>query len=268
MRITNKIMQNNSITNLNTLKILQDRLNTQITTNSKITRPSDDPVVAIRALRLRTDLTEITQYYEKNIPDAKSWLQVTEDALNNTTDILTDMYLNCENSAKGYLEPEDRMKVLENLKALRDEVYASGDADYAGRNIFTGYRTDVRLTFQGDTEIPYHITEQLTKESMDSVKYIESGDLLDQGYPAGTTAETSVDSYEVNRIRLAYKDLDATKTPTIQVATGAQDADGNNIMGPLQVSGADVTVTTMSKNDDPSPYTQIGTMGATFHYSR
>ncbi len=64
----------------------------------------------------------------------------------------------------------------------------------------------------------------------------------------------------MNRIRLAYKDLDATKTPTIQVATGAQDADGNNIMGPLQVSGADVTVTTMSKNDDPSPYTQIGTM--------
>ncbi len=258
MRITNKIMQNNAISNLNKLKVLQDNLNTQMTTNSKITRPSDDPVVAIRALRLRTDLTEITQYYEKNIPDAKSWLSVTENALSNTTDILTEMYLNCESSANGYLEAEDRMKILENLIALRDEVYASGDADYAGRNIFTGYRTDVRLTFQSDTEIPYTITEQLTKSVVDSINYIEVGDLIDGSYATGSTSELDVASYEVARIRLSYTDLEDV-TPKIQVASGAQDEDGNNIMEPLQVNDDDVVIETMSETDDPSPYTLIGT---------
>ena len=66
MRITNKVMQNNSLSNINTNKILQDKLNTQMATEKKINRPSDDPVVAIRALRLRTSVSELTQFYEKN----------------------------------------------------------------------------------------------------------------------------------------------------------------------------------------------------------
>ena len=33
-------------------------------------------VVAIRALRLRSNVTEVTQYYSRNIPDAESWLNV------------------------------------------------------------------------------------------------------------------------------------------------------------------------------------------------
>ena len=54
MRITNKIMQNNNLANINTNKILQDKLSTQMSSEKKISRPSDDPVVAIRALRLRS----------------------------------------------------------------------------------------------------------------------------------------------------------------------------------------------------------------------
>ena len=70
MRITNKIMRNNNLANINTNKIYQDKLSTQMSTQKKISRPSEDPVVAIRALRLRSNVTEVTQYYSKNIPDA------------------------------------------------------------------------------------------------------------------------------------------------------------------------------------------------------
>ena len=62
MRMTNKIMQNDSLYNINNNKVLQDKLSTQMSTQKKITRPSDDPVVAIRALRLRTSVSELTQY--------------------------------------------------------------------------------------------------------------------------------------------------------------------------------------------------------------
>lgn len=65
MRITNKIIQNNAITNINGNKVLEDNLNTQLSTGKKITRPSDDPVIAIRALRLRTNLSEVQQFYKK-----------------------------------------------------------------------------------------------------------------------------------------------------------------------------------------------------------
>ena len=145
MRITNKIMQRNNLSNINTNKIYQDKLSTQMSTQKKINRPSDDPVVAIRALRLRSSVTEVTQYYTKNIPDAESWLSVTEEALKNVSQIITNMMARCDKGANTYLETKDRQIILEELKALGDEIYSTGDADYAGRYIFTGYRTDTSL---------------------------------------------------------------------------------------------------------------------------
>ena len=65
MRITTKIIQNNSLNNINTNKLLQDKLSQQMSTEKKVNRPSDDPIVAIRALRLRTNVNQVTQYYEK-----------------------------------------------------------------------------------------------------------------------------------------------------------------------------------------------------------
>ena len=87
MRITNKIISNNSVTNINRNKVLEDKINTQLSTGSKINRPSDDPVVAIRALRLRTNLSQVNQYYKKNVPDAESWLDITESAITTVVDI-------------------------------------------------------------------------------------------------------------------------------------------------------------------------------------
>lgn len=253
-------MQNNALTNINRVKIQIDTLNTQITTGSKITRPSDDPVVAIRALSLRTDVSEITQYYEKNIPDAKSWLEVTESALETSVDILTSMYTSCV-SAVSATTAEDRMKILEDLSALRDEIYVTGDADYAGRSIFTGYRTNESLSFQSDTTQEYTIYEQLTQSAIEEFNYIEAGDLYDS---SGATVETDVAQYEGFRIRLAYDNLDDALTdgsiPTIEVPSKDEngddvlDADGNIVMETLQINSANVVTQVYNSTDDPSPY--------------
>ena len=169
MRITNKIVQRNNLSNINTNKIYQDKLSTQMSTQKKISKPSDDPVVAIRALRLRSSVTEITQYYSKNIPDANSWLDVTEDALKNLSQIVTSMIEQCTRGANGDLKSADREIILEQLKALGDEVYTTGDADYAGRYVFTGYRTDTPLSFTTNVSQPYEITEQLNRDSISSL---------------------------------------------------------------------------------------------------
>ncbi|MDE5746536.1 MAG: flagellar hook-associated protein 3, partial [Acetatifactor sp.] len=131
MRITNKIMQNNNLANINTNKLLQDKLSTQMSTEKKINRPSDDPVIAIRALRLRSNVTEVTQYYSRNIPDAESWLNVTEEAVKNLASIVTEMQKQCTKGSNGDIKTSDRLIVIEQLKALANEVYSTGDADYA-----------------------------------------------------------------------------------------------------------------------------------------
>lgn len=229
MRITNKIIQNNSITNINRSKELENKLNTMMSTEKKITKPSDDPVIAIRALRLHTNLAKVTQYYEKNVSDARAWLQITEDAVDNTVDVISDMYEQCTAGSKGSLKADDRAKILENLKALRDEVYATGNSDYAGRYVFSGYRTDTTLTFKGDTVKNYSITEQLTVDSLDNITYIDSKDLntiTSANAASLTTTEQDVTSNEVHRLRLAYADCSEGVMPTITYydATGAQQS--------------------------------------------
>ena len=77
MRVTNTMIMNHSANNMNINKGYVDSLNNQMSSQKKIQRPSEDPVIAIRALRLRSTLSEIDQYYKRNIPDAESWLDVT-----------------------------------------------------------------------------------------------------------------------------------------------------------------------------------------------
>lgn len=243
MRITNKIMQRNNLANINTNKLYQDKLSTQMSTQKKISRPSDDPVVAIRALRLRSSVTEITQYYSKNIPDAESWLDVTEDALKNMSAIVTNMIEQCTKGSNGDLTSSDRQIILEQLKSLGEEVYVTGDADYAGRYVFTGYRTDTSLSFAEDTEMPYEITEQLDNSAIDTLTKVDTGNLMDWNASNYTTltdaTEQEIKSNEVYRIRLAYNEC-SDAVPSITY----KDAAGN-----------DVTITPEVVHSYQDPYT-------------
>ena len=59
MRITNRMMINNSLANINVNKNQMNTMDTQLSTQKKISRPSEDPIIAIRALRFRSNLNEI-----------------------------------------------------------------------------------------------------------------------------------------------------------------------------------------------------------------
>ena len=250
MRITNKIMQNNNLSNINTNKILQDRLSTQMSTEKKINRPSDDPVVAIRALRLRSNVTEVTQYYSKNIPDAESWLNVTEEALKNLAEVITAMQKQCTKGSNGDLKTSDRQTIIEQLKALADEVYSTGDADYAGRYVFTGYRTNTSLSFPDATEKKYSITEQLSRNDMDQVTIIttqaaDGTDVMDMtpnNYNTINVTKDDIKQVDLYRFQLAYDNCDDT-LPVLEYQERQPD-------GTYQTK----TIPSVLKHDYESPY--------------
>ena len=83
MRITNQMISNNSLRNLQASTGKINTLTEQLTTGKKIQRASEDPVIAIRALKLRTTVSQLTQYKNKNIEDAASWLDLTESSISN-----------------------------------------------------------------------------------------------------------------------------------------------------------------------------------------
>ena len=123
MRITNKMMTNNVLHNINNNKNLLSTLENQYSTGKKIQKPSDDPIIAVRALKLRTNLSEITQYTEKNIPDALSWMDTTESSLDVVNEVLRQMNTYCNQGANDTLTAEDRDSIVENLEQLKQHIY-------------------------------------------------------------------------------------------------------------------------------------------------
>ena len=173
MRITNKMMTNNALYNINTNKNLLDTLEKQYSSGKKITRPSDDPIVAVRALKFRTNLTEIHQYTEKNIPDALNWMEVTEGSLDTINSIISSMNTYCNQGANDYLTAEDRNSIVINLQQYANQLYQEGNTNYAGRYVFSGYKTDTPLVFNESTEeTQYTITEPHTGEDLGIVSVI------------------------------------------------------------------------------------------------
>ena len=227
MRITNKVMQNNSVRNINRNKGLQDTLSTQIATGKKISRPSEDPVVAIRALRLRSDVNQVNQYYEKNAPDAKQWMKLTESSISTTISVIKSMIEECEKGASDTLQTADRKTIINSLKALGEEVYSTGDADYAGRYIFTGYRTDTSLSFQTNTTQKFSITELFNKNDLEQMTYIETAGLTslsETNFDAGAlTKEQDITYGNYYRYRLSYDNLDTAQVAGATITVNGTD---------------------------------------------
>lgn len=212
MRITTKMMQSTSLRNLNINKSRQEKLTNQMSTGKKITRPSDDPVIAIRSLKLNASLDKIDQYYEKNASDAESWLELTLSALSTVNEVLTkDVRPNIIKAQSSYATAADRQTVIEHLKEAMAEIYSTGNADSGGRSVFTGYRTDLPLTMTEDKTQKNRITEQFYNNSIDKITFVDADNIntINEGNFQTITQFPKKEeiSHSIYRKRLAYGDI-------------------------------------------------------------
>ena len=206
MRITNNMILSNTKSNINSNKLLVDKYNTQMTTQKKISKASENPVIAIRSLRLSTTMSQINQFADNNIPDAVAWMNVTENALTNMKDILTDIRTQCVNGSTDTLTSDDRQTILDSLKSLTEQVYSEGNAEYAGKSVFTGYRTSDTLTFQKDEpETTFEIKQDFNFSNLEEKRYYTGDVLIPEAITANTVeCNTKIAEHSYERVRLAY----------------------------------------------------------------
>lgn len=212
IRITNKIMTNNSLNNLNVNKILHDKASTQVGTQQKIIRASEDPVIAIRALRLKSSLSTLNQYYDKNIPDATTWLENTQTALANMETCASSIRALATKLSSGQYSLSEKKDLLAEYQSLREQIYAEGNADLSGRSLLTGFKTNMDLAYKkADTSAKYRITERLSGSDVESINYISgavevnASDIL--ASPDTEYNQNSVVNNTLYRMRLSYADL-------------------------------------------------------------
>ena len=237
MRVTNNMITSNTKSNINANKVLVDKYNTQMTTQKNRCgaavcssrrsgsgrKPSDDPVIAIRSLRMQTSLSHIDQYLNNNISDANSWLNVTDTALENMKTILTDVRSLCVKGATDTLKEDDRRTILNQLKSLSDQIYAEGNADFSGRTVFTGYRTTEQLTFKTDEETTsYTIDQKLSYKDISEARYTYGSVDVPTDATNSFDETISIGENTYDRLRLAYGKIN-----------GKDNSDGTGAIDPI-----------------------------------
>jgi len=226
MRITNAMMINNSLSNIATNKSQMNTLDTQLSTLKKIGRPSDDPIIAIRALRLRSSLSEVTQYLDKNILDANSWLSVTQGSLEETNTIVSDLIKYCNQGSTDTFATAERATISNSLTNLKGAFYSQGNVDYAGRYVFTGYKTDSALTFMTTSEAinkSYTISQKFSNTDI-NIKTVFSNTVDMSKLDDATVSANDIvspSSQSVNRIILGYSNVSANNLQAITYNNGA-----------------------------------------------
>lgn len=274
IRVTNTMVTKNAMSNINSNKSSMSSLNTQMTTQKKISRPSEDPVTAIRALRLRNSLNEITQYNDRNIPDANNWLEVTNDALTNIRDVMQTMYEKCEQAANGDNTTEDRRILLTELKNLSKQIYAEANSDYAGRTVLSGYYTDMDVVFEkADDDASYTITETLSASDVTKMTYISNKTNIDIDNIKPINTSDMPQENEIYRMRLGYDGIDydknntkmtlnyskAVNTLAVKKTPGNESVKNNGIQGVKNETEINNIKISITNNEDD---TKIVTVGA------
>lgn len=257
MRVTNSMIVKRSKTNINANRAQVDYTNNQMASQKKITKPSDNPIIAIRALRLRSTLSTVNQYYENNIPDTESWMGITETALKNMKSLMTSAYEQVVYGSTDSLNQDNRKTILKELQELQDQVYCEGNSDYAGRTVFTGYKTNQDISFIDSAEASkasYQISERYSYKDIEQKSYY-AGSFLDTSNEAlfgGVEGEEDDDEavsgqpeqfeeIKLNRVRLAYDKISSDKDSALTIST-PDTVDGKTKMLDAKI-GSDGSIT-------------------------
>ena len=214
MRVTNSMISNSSRSHIANAKYELMKRENQYTTQKKILRPSDDPTIAIRSLQLRTTYSQIEQYADKNVKDAIEWMDTTDSALQQIDKILTLMKPELSKGYNDYLGLEERHSVLSVLKEYSRAIFEDqANADYSGRYMFTGYRTDTSLLFPNDvTNLKYEIKQKFTSNDIDTIKYVSGGASYKKENSADQYAEQVPKQDTAYHLKLAYDNNSGTTT--------------------------------------------------------
>src|SRR5260370_6454576 len=117
------MMADTSLRNIEANQARLEALTQQITSGSRITKPSDDPIGAAQALSLQESLDQATQY-GRNIDQGISWLNTSDSALGSVTDAGHRARELAGQAPNGTLTPSDRTAIQSEITQLQQHALA------------------------------------------------------------------------------------------------------------------------------------------------
>ncbi len=204
MRITNPMVTNKMLLNINRNAKIVNKLYGKLSTGKEIEVPSDNPILAARALKFRINVSE-TQQYARNVDQGLSWMEITEKGMSNVINVMdTIRELTVRGASDIPHTAEDRKKVMEQISQLIDQLGTEMNVSYAGRYVFSGYRTDDPTVLTNDIGSTYRINQSFNIDDLDKTKSFQ---VIPAPNPNTSGKPPEYVVQDVNVLKLPYTDL-------------------------------------------------------------
>ena len=156
MRITNGMVLDNYLKNINKNMGSMVNLQNQMSSGKRLSKLSDDPVNAVSVLQYRVKLYKGEQYKE-NVDKGLTWMEQTESSVMELNEVLKSAYEAAVEAANDYLTEEDKAATAELIGQLRDHIVTIGNARSGDKYLFGGYNTNkAPFTVDGSGKLLYN----------------------------------------------------------------------------------------------------------------
>ena len=137
-RVTQQTVQRSTLANLQTNLAAMSALQSKLSGNRNITKPSDDPAGTATAMALRTAM-RANEQHSRNISDGDGWLTTADSALASSLDAIRRVRdLTVQGANTGVVNAQTREALAVEIEGLRDTLVSQANATYLGRPVFAG----------------------------------------------------------------------------------------------------------------------------------
>jgi flagellar hook-associated protein 3 FlgL len=148
MRVTTAMVQRNMLSDLSHLSERLARTQAKAASGKQLTRPSDDPYAAAKAMSLHQSL-DATNAYASNISEAKGWQDATESSLASITDFVHAARDLAIQGGTDSADPESRLALAIQIDQIVNGIKDSANASYGGKFLMSGTATDTPPYVEG-----------------------------------------------------------------------------------------------------------------------
>ncbi|MFW5730043.1 MAG: flagellar hook-associated protein FlgL [Desulfonatronovibrionaceae bacterium] len=164
MRISQSMLFDNFVANMNSSSYRLMELNNKASSQKEINKPSDDPIGTARVMGYRDSISALEQY-KSNVDTAKGWLGLADESLMEVNNVLIRAKEITEQAATGSLSREQREMLSYEARQLYEQMINLANTRYEGKSIFGGHKVDEpafeqAMTLSSNKDLPEEFTIQ------------------------------------------------------------------------------------------------------------
>lgn len=152
MRVTQGMLSNSMLHNLSNSQQRMQEYMQQVYTGKKISRPSQDPVIAVKGINYRKQVSQLEQF-KNNAGEIHNWLDNSDAALDRgsqTLQRIRELAVKASNDHNGEKELES---IRKEIYQLREHLVEVANTNVNGKYIFNGTNIEeAPVTYERDDD--------------------------------------------------------------------------------------------------------------------